>query len=75
MLKAVRILSKDKYYAFLGLVTVARAQAKTLNELEALIMKTIGLESDDSMHILDAIWGHDHPNVALVRLNIDWEEF
>ena len=69
-----RILTKQEYYSYLGLVTVARTQAKALNDLEEMIKRVIGVVSDDSMHILDTIWGTDHPNKTLKKLGIEWEE-
>ena len=69
-----KTLTRKGYYAYLGLVTVARAQAKTLNELEEMIKGIIGVKEDDSMYILDAIWGTDHPNKTLEKFDIEWEE-
>jgi len=69
-----KTLTRKGFYSYLGIVQVARAQAKTLNELEEMIKGILGLESDDGMHILDAIWGHEDPRKTLKKLNITWEE-
>lgn len=70
-----KVLSRQQYLIFAGLLEFSRKQHRLLDDLQTEALKTIGLDPDtDWGHISDAMYSQDRPEEVLMRLGFVIQE-